>query len=192
MLTKIDCINIIQLELAQGKITADLYQEFSVPEISRILGSVLDSICMKDSVTRNAMAKEYVIDCVEVNGVWMAPLSPLPLSGTYSFAYIKDSQTQYVLRNQSMGNAIDAMRGGTYYGNATLITSDKLELSSKPQGVFRAAYIPNVYLMEDNDELILPATESLLIASTIQFIQNARNPIRAQEMANNGRIDAKP
>ncbi len=192
MLTKIDCINIIQLELSQGKITADLYQEFSVPEISRLIGSALDNICMKDSATRATMAKEYVFDAVLFGSQYVVNLSPLPLSGAYSFEYIKDDQTQFVLRTTTMANAIDVMRGGFSSDSATLFSSSELRLSQKPNGQIRTAYIPNIYLLDDDDELIMAGTEMQLIAAVISFIQNSRNPQRAQEMTNNGRIDAKP
>lgn len=190
-MTKIDCINLIQIELAGGKITADLFQEFSVPEISRVMGVVLDKICMTDFVTRNAMAREYVFTPIESTSGWIVNIDPLPLSGAYSFAYIKDSQSQFMLRNLAMGNIIDVLRGGETNFNATLKTSSLLSLSSKPNGDIRAAYIPNIYLMEDDDELIMSGSEAFLIKSVIDFIRSSRDN-RPQEMINDGRIDAKP
>jgi hypothetical protein len=188
MLTKIDCINLIQIELASGKVTADVQQAFPKPVISRLLGAVLDEICMKNPAAREETAIEYEFTPTNNgDGTWSVALSPTPMSGTYSFQYVKDaSGKMYILRSKGMNNALSVLNpAATDY--AVLKTSDSLMLYSAPQGVVRTAFIPNVYLMEDDDALVLPNSEKYLIATVIGMVRS--RDYRVAEILNDSKVD---
>jgi hypothetical protein len=188
VLTKIDCCNIIQIELASGKVSADLWQKYPIPVISRILNVVLDEICMKNPAVRNAMAIPRELTYALSGNYYVASLSPMPLSGVYGFAYIYDDKVkQYSLRTPSLNGVLAVLNpsGGDF---AVLELNNRLKFSQKPVGTLIASYIPNVQEMEDSDLLLLPGSESYLIQATLNIFRSRKDQV--QEILNDSKVDA--
>ncbi len=190
MLTKIDCLNLIQIELASGKISADLWQKYPLPVISRVLGAVLDEICLKNPYALSQTAKTYAFTPKSATEGWYVTISPKPNSGTFSFVSVKDlTNFRYLIRDNSVNDTYDVLRGGQSMDSAVLETTTLVRFPArKPVGDVRLAYIPYVAEMEDGDELILAGSEKYLIDTLLNLFRSRDN--RLQEILNDSKVDA--
>ena len=190
MLTKIDCLNLIQIELASGKISADLWQKYPLPVISRVLGTVLDEICLKNPSALSQTAKTYTFPPAEATDGWYVTITPRPNSGTFSFTSVKDSTGfRYLIRDNSVSDTYEILRGGQPLNVAVLETTALVRFPSrKPIGDVKLAYIPYVAEMNDDDELILAGSEKYLIDTLLNLFRSRDN--RLQEILNDSKVDA--
>lgn len=184
MLTKIDAINLIQIELASGKMTADLRGKYPIPVISRWLGAGFDEISKSNIEAKAATAIEYIYD-----PSLTIQLSPRPMAGESSFMYVNDANKSYRLGNISTNNTLKVLRGGEVDNQVTLTNKSELIFVHVPQGKVKVCYVPNFWEMKDTDVIVMAGSERFLLNMVID--QMRKNDVRPQEILNDSKVDSQ-
>jgi hypothetical protein len=193
MITKRQAIELIQHKLTGGDTPEDLRRLYPRSIISRVLNLALADTVSRDPYEASDMAVPYVFTPAnDANGYYVT-LSPQPIAGTMAIFSVEDESSglnSYSVQTKAESTALNVLRGGN--NSAAILFKDKLRFNKKPEGNVTVTMVPNVYQMEDDDVLIIPADdtgkgEATLFQACVQLLMSQQ----FQDDFNNDAIDVQ-
>jgi hypothetical protein len=193
MITKRQAIELIQHKMTGGDTPEDLRRLYPRSIISRVLNLALADIVSRDPYEASDMAVPYTFTpATDSNGYYVL-LNPQPIAGTMAIFTVEDESSgfnAYSVQTKAESTALNVLRGGN--NSAAILFKDKLRFNKKPTGDVTVTMVPNVYQMEDDDVLIIPADETgkgeaILFQACVQLLMTQQ----FQDDINNDAIDVQ-
>lgn len=193
MITKRQMIDLIQNRLSGGDTPIDVRKMYPRPIISRVLNFALADEISRDPYSFADMAPDYTFTpTTDANGYYVT-LSPQPISGSFAIYTVTDESTsnsEYIPQSKSEASAMKVLRPAN--SQAAILYGNKLRFNKRPTGNVTVTMIPNVFEMDDNDPIIVPANEDgrgemKVFTLCLQILSNPQY----QDELNNNNIDAQ-
>lgn len=191
MITKRNLIETLQNRLVGGDCPDDLKGMYPVQILEQIVQGVLSDLLARSPMMMKQLGVAYTVTPTqnEKTKQWSAVLPVTPLQGSQSilYAYGCGESDWYTIVQGRYNNYIMSIlkpsrcRIGTYYEDGSLV------FTSEPYSTVTAYLVPNVADMPDDEELILPGSESLLFDACFKQIKSMG--INPMEIINNTKID---
>ena len=193
MITKRQVIELIQHRLTGGDTPEDLRRLYPRSIISRVLNLALADLVSRDPYSASDMSVPYTFTPASDSTGYYVTLSPQPIAGTMSIFSVEDQSAGdngYIVQTKSEATAIKILRGSN--NSAAILFKDKLRFNKRPEGNVTVVMVPNVYQMDDDDVLIIPADENgrgevILFTACLQMLRSQQ----FQDDINNDSVDVQ-
>jgi hypothetical protein len=185
MITKIDIINMIQMEMVSSVFVKDTRGKFPTPLISRAINIYFESLCKENPIAKEETALEFTLD-LKTDGGFYANLTKGPILGAESFVYLKDDIGRILLVSKGMSEGMKYLMGDS---NMATLFGYKVKFNKKPSGAIIACYVPNVNDMDDDDILVTSGDGKYLVESVLKLLRS--NDLKPKEVRNDNKVDSE-